>query len=333
MFLLGVGLCASLLPLQLGFAQLLVETQMYERVAPVLERASQLSEGDAATWLRLGLLALTANRNDHAKTYLSGVLDTDPLNERAHFYLGRIADRNLDFETAISHYDSVPQGEFFLTARMRAAELSADGGDVDNGVERLRELGPQATNPELQVQLITAESRILQSADRGNEAVDVLTAGLEKHPGDSELLYARALTAERNGNFQLLEDDLSRVIENEPENAHALNALGYHLVVHNKRLDEAQTLLERASSLEPTDPAIMDSLGWLRFRQGRLEESKELLGNAYKLLPDPEIAAHLGEVLWVLGDETGARSLWDEALLAEPEHVILKEVVKRFVEN
>ena len=321
------------LALHLGFAQLLVESNLYERAGPVLERAAQLSEGDAATWLRLGLLSLSANRNEQAKTYLTGVLEDDPFNERAHFYLARIADQNHDNETAITHYDLVPEGDFFLTARMRAAELSADSGNVDGGVERLRELSPLAVDSSVKVQLIASESRILQMAGRGNEAVDVLTAGLESYPGNADLLYTRALAAEKNGNHQLLEDDLSRVIEGEPENAHALNALGYHFVVNNKRLDEAEQHLERATALEPDDAAIMDSLGWLRFRQGRLEEARELLGKAYSLFPDPEIAAHLGEVLWVLGDETGAKTLWADALAVEPEHKVLNEVIDRFVKN
>lgn len=321
------------LPLQLGYAQLLVESEMYERAGPVLDRAAELSQGDAGTWLRLGLLALTASLNDQAKTYLGGVLEHDPYNERAHFYLGRIADRNNNHDEAIEHYDSVPQGDFHLTSRLRAAELSADGGDVENGVERLRELNSLAVNPELKVQLITTESRILQTADRGDEAIAVLSAGLENYPNNSELLYARALTAERNGNYQQLEEDLAQVLVANPDDAHALNALGYHLVVNNKRLDEAEGLLERASSLEPEDAAIMDSLGWLRFRQNRLEEAKVLLSEAYSLFPDPEIAAHLGEVLWMIGDQTSARSLWDKALAEEPEHIILNEVFNRFVKN
>jgi len=123
------------------------------------------------------------------------------------------------------------------------------------------------------------------------------------------------------------------VIKTDADHAHAMNALGYHFAVNNIRLDEAEVHLERAFELEPEDAAIIDSLGWLRFRQGRFEEAKELLSEAYAIYPDAEIAAHLGEVLWALGDESGAKSLWDRALADEPEHVILNDVVKRFVEN
>ncbi len=319
------------LPLHLGFAQLLVESELYDRAGPVIERAAELSEGDADAWLRLGLLSLTALRNDSAKVYLSGVLKDDPYNEQAHFYLARISDREHDHERAISHYDSVPQGEFFITARIRAAELTAESGDVDGGIDRIQELSPLASEPALKVQLISAQSRILQQAGRVDEAIDVLTDGLSNYEDNAELLYARALASENKGDNEQFEADLGQLLQRDPNNAHALNALGYHLVVNNQRLDEAARHLEKANALEPDDAAIMDSLGWLRFRQGRLEESKVLLKSAYTIFPDAEIAAHLGEVLWMQGDESGARQLWDKALADEPDHKVLNEVIRRFV--
>ncbi len=321
------------LPLHLGYAQLLVESELYDRAVPVIERAGELSEGDATTWLRLGLLSLTARRDELATKYLSGVLKDDPYNERAHFYLGRIADRRRDFDAAIGHYDAVPQGEFFLSSQIRAAELTAESGRLNDAIERIRSLSPLAADSALKVQLVAAESRILQEAGRGQEAVDVLTAGLEKHPNDSDLLYARALISESLGNDDQFETDLTTLIEAEPNNAHALNALGYHLAVNNIRLDEAEELLLAANALEPDDAAIMDSLGWLRFRQGQLEEAKRLLQIAYVLYPDAEIAAHLGEVLWTMGDEAGARDVWEKALADSPDHKALNDVLNRFVEK
>jgi len=323
---------ADSLPLHMGFAQLLVESGLHDRAAPILRRAAELSEGDAETWLRLGLLALNARQNDQAKTYLSGVLEADPYNERAHFYLGRIADQQRNNEVAISHYDAVPQGEFFLTAAIRAAELAAESGQTQAGIGRLHSLSSLSAEPDLKVQLISAESRILQDADRGAEAVAVLSKGLASFPKNTELLYARALASESQGDHTQFETDLLNLLQNEPDNAHALNALGYHFVVQNTRLDEAQIHLERASALQPEDAAIMDSLGWLRFRQGRLDEAKELLSTAYALFPDAEIAAHLGEVLWVLGDQQGAQALWNKALADAPEHKVLNAVVKRLVD-
>ncbi len=321
------------LPLHLGFAQLLVDSSLYDRAGPVLDRAGELSEGEPDTWLRLGLLSLQAVRYDQAQLFLEGVLIDDPLNERANFYLGRIFDTRHDNETAIRYFDAVPQGEFYITARIRAAELTAESGNLNDGLERIRELGPLALEPSRKIQLLSAESRLLQEADRGDEALAILNEGLKTYPGNTALLYSRALAGERNGNNQIMEDDLATIIEMEPNNAQALNALGYHLAVNNKRLDDAQIYLELATKLEPDDAAIMDSLGWLRFRQGRLEEAKELLTDAYAIFPDAEIAAHLGEVLWMQGDETAARRVWSKALEDEPNHKVLNAVLNRFGEK
>lgn len=126
--------------------------------------------------------------------------------------------------------------------------------------------------------------------------------------------------------------DLETLIIAEPDNANALNALGYFLADENVRLDEAEGYLEKAMRLKPGDPAIMDSLGWLRFRQGDTAAAQRLLEQAYELLPDGEIAAHLGEVLWVVGDESAARSVWEKALVNDPEHTKLVKTVERLTQ-
>jgi len=321
------------LPLHIGFAQLLVDNESYDRAGPILDRAGELSQGDSDTWLSLGLLALQSARYNQAKKFLDGVLVDDPLNERANHFLGRIADTQQDSEAAIAYFDAVPQGEFFINSRLRSAELTGELGDVDGALTRLRELRSLAVDTDMKIELISSESRILQQADQGDKAIAVLTDGLETYPSNTALLFNRALAGERNGHDEILEEDMAAILELEPDNAYALNALGYHYVVRNKRLDDAAKHLERASSLEPEDAAIMDSLGWLRFRQGKLEAAHKLLTEAYTLLPDAEIAAHLGEVLWEMGDESAAREVWDKALADEPTHEVLNAVINRFNEK
>jgi len=321
------------LPLHIGFAQLLVDNESYDRAGPILDRAGELSQGDSDTWLSLGLLALQSARYNQAKKFLDGVLVDDPLNERANHFLGRIADTQQDSEAAIAYFDAVPQGEFFINSRLRSAELTGELGDVDGALTRLRELRSLAVDTDIKIELISSESRILQQADQGDKAIAVLTDGLETYPSNTALLFNRALAGERNGHDEILEKDMAAILELEPDNAYALNALGYHYVVRNKRLDDAAKHLERASSLEPEDAAIMDSLGWLRFRQGKLEAAHKLLTEAYTLLPDAEIAAHLGEVLWEMGDESAAREVWDKALADEPTHEVLNAVINRFNEK
>ena len=183
----------------------------------------------------------------------------------------------------------------------------------------------------VQIELLTAESRMLIGNDQQKDAMEVLSEGLESYPDDADLLYARALVAEQLDMREVFEADLKKVIDGNPENAYALNALGYFLVDRNMRLDEAEVYLEKAIKLLPNDAAIVDSLGWLYYRQGRYEESIETLRRAHKILPDAEIAAHLGEVLWVFGDQGSATKVWEEALRLSPDDDLLLEVMDKFI--
>jgi len=282
--------------------------------------------------LSIGLLALDSKRTDAAKRYLETLLSTGDHRDQAHYYLARIDDQQQAFADAIKHYESVGEGELYLSSQLRSAELYAASGELDVGIERVRSLSSILPDPAMQPMLITTESRMLQDAGRDTDAVGVLSDGLEKFPLNGDLLYARALASDRTGDTETLMSDLNTLITEEPENASALNALGYFLADDNQRLDEAEVHLEKAISLRPDDPAILDSLGWLRFRQGNSEAAKRLLERAYELLPDGEIAAHLGEVLWVIGDKSAARSIWNKALLDAPEHDKLNNTVERLTQ-
>lgn len=223
-------------------------------------------------------------------------------------------------------------GELGITAQIRSAELLGITGELEKGRQKLRQLAAAAPNPALQPRFLTAESRMLQSAGETSEAVSVLTDGLTRFPGDADLLYARALAAEKNDDDDMMIADLNTLIEADPNNAHALNALGYHYADSNIELEEAEVLLVKANALLPNDPAIMDSLGWLRYRQGRLDEAVTILKAAYQLYPDAEIAAHLGEALWLSGEEAEARQLLEEALLSAPADDKLLQVMQKYIE-
>jgi len=318
--------------LRIGYARLLAGAGRYTEASAELEYLFKHAQGNSDVLLSIGLLALDSKRTDAAKRYLEALLETGDHRDQAHYYLARIDDQQQAFADAIKHYESVGEGELFLSAQLRSAELYAATGQLDVGIERVRSLSALLPDPAMQPMLITTESRMLQDAGRDTDAVGVLSDGLEKYPLNAELLYARALASDRTGDTETLMSDLTMLIEAEPDNASALNALGYFLADGNQRLDEAEVHLEKAISLRPDDPAIMDSLGWLRFRQGNSEAAKRLLERAYELLPDGEIAAHLGEVLWVSGDKTGARSIWNKALLDAPEHDKLNNTVERLTQ-
>lgn len=316
--------------LRFGYAQLLAESGRDEAAQTEFETLYETVSDDADILLTIGLLSLDAGRTVPARRYLETLLETGEYAAQAHFYLARIADRARTTEAAIAHYEAVEPGPLYADARIRAAELHAVAGDVEIGRARLRTLADELPDPVIQVRLIVADSRLLQEGGAMDEAVAVLGDGLRRFPDDPDLLYARALGAMSTEDWDVFEGDLERLIEIEPDNAHALNALGYHLVDIGLRLGEAERYLEKANALEPEDASILDSLGWLRYRQGELETAVTLLRRAHALNPDVEIAAHLGEVLWVQGEHDEARDVWQEALAEQPDNDTLKRAVRKF---
>ena len=193
-------------------------------------------------------------------------------------------------------------------------------------------LTERASNPELALQLYLIEIESL--VDQAPEvAIDRINEALETFPLDSNLLYSRAMLAESQGDHAAMEADFRQILQTEPDNAMVLNALGYTLADRNEKLDEALAMIERAAALEPEDPAITDSLGWVHYRLGNLELAERYLRQAYTQYPDAEVAAHLGEVLWVRGKRDEARRVWDEALQQTPDSPIIRSTRQRLEAN
>lgn len=318
--------------LRLGYAQLLVGAGRFDAVGAQLDKLFVAGNENRDTLLTISSLALEARRVDRARLYLRRLLEIGEYQDRANYYLARISDQQQDIQQAISYYDAVVSGDLQLPAQIRVAELLGLQGDVEEGRDRLRELARTHEDPAVQARIITAESRVLQTAGRAGEAVVVLTEGLSRFTDNGDLLYARALAADAAGDQAMLVSDLTKLIELQPHNAHALNALGYHLTDSNQELDRAETLLVKANELLPNDPAIMDSLGWLYYRQGKLDQAVELLREAFVLYPDAEIAAHLGEALWLSGREEEASKLIEEALMDNPDDDRLLQVQRKYAE-
>lgn len=318
--------------LRLGYAQILVEAGRFDAVGEHLDKLFVADNENSDTLLSISSLALDARRVGRARIYLSRLLELGDYSDRANYYLARISDQQQDYLEAINYYDAVESGDLLVRSQIRVAELLGLLGDVSNGRERLRELATSHDDTDVQVRIIVAESRVLQSAGRAPETVNVLTEGLSRFPDNGDVLYARALAADLAGDPGLLVSDLTRLIELQPQNAHALNALGYHLTDNSQELDRAEVLLVAANELLPNDPAIMDSLGWLYYRQGKLDQAIELLSGAFNLYPDSEIAAHLGEALWLSGREEDATNLIEKALLTDPDDDRLLQVRRKYSE-
>jgi len=245
----------------------------------------------------------------------------------ARYVLGQIAEEQKQWPRAIQWYDQIEDGEHALPARMRTANALAKQGKLDDARAYLRRVSED--NPGQQHQLLVAEAQLLRDANRNQEAFDLLGTALKAQPDQPDLLYDYALTAEKLEKFDVLEQNLKKLIQIRPEHAHAYNALGYSLAERNLRLPEARKLIERALELSPDDHFIIDSLGWVQYREGNLKAARETLQRAYNGRPDAEIGAHFGEVLWMLGERGEANRVWNESLKTAPDNETLLKTIKR----
>lgn len=317
--------------LRLAYARLLVEQQRLEEARDQFRELSRQLPDNANVTYALGLLALRAGDLDKAEEHFGRLLTSGQRTDEAAYSLGQIAEERGRWEEAIKWYSAVDrESGSYLDARIRVAVLLAREQSMEKARRYLDQIDPQG--PEGAVRLRLVEGELLRDAGRPGDAIEVYGAALEAFPDNEELLYARAMAAERADRIDLLERDLRRILENDPGNTQALNALGYTLADRTERYQEAYDLIQRAYEVEPDDAAVVDSMGWVLYRLGRLEEAVEHLRRAYELQPDGEIGAHLGEVLWVSGQREEAREVWNDALERFPDHELLNEVVERFTE-
>ena len=246
----------------------------------------------------------------------------------SHFYLAQIAEAQGNRADAIAHYEQIIDSQRGFEARTRIAYLKSMDGDVDGALlelDRARPLGP-----EQQDFLVQIRGEILTIHERFEAAFQLYNEALADSE-DTDLLYARAMVAERLGRIDIFEQDLKFIIEREPDNAQALNALGYTLADRTERLQEARGYIERALEISPADFYVLDSMGWVLYRMGEFEQAVSYLEKARDLRNDPEVAAHLGEVLWVLGDVDAARDVLESALRDTPDDARLLDLRQRLV--
>lgn len=274
-----------------------------------------------------GLVALENNQPELAKEDLTHLVEQGHYVDQASYYLGRIEEDAGNPEQAITYYQSVEKGNFFFPALSRASNLQAEDGLLEPALEHIRILREE--HPAQAERFRMVEVNLLLEHDSPERALNATNSALEDHPDNIEIRYSRAMLEDARGNLERAEQDLNYILEMQPENAVALNALGYILTVGSDRLDEARQYIEKALSLDPENPAILDSMGWVLYRQGDTEGALDYLADAWAAYPDPEVAAHYGEALWVTGNREQARIVWDQALEDHPEHEILQETINR----
>ena len=313
---------------RLNYARLLVLDKRNAEARSEFEEIGKRFAKDADAIYAVGLLAMQLKEYDIAEASMKQLLGLefrDP--DAARYALGQIAEEKKDWPRAIEWYKTIQRGEHALPARVRTANAIAKQGKLDEARAYLRNVGAQG---EQQVTLLVAESQLLREANMNKEAFELLDGALKRTPDQPDLLYDQALTAEKLDRFDVLESSLKRLIQLRPDYAHAYNALGYSFAERNIRLAEAKTLIEKALELSPEDFFIIDSMGWVLYRLGDLQGAAVQLQRAWRGRPDAEIGAHLGEVLWMLGQRDEARSIWREAGKAAPDNETLQKTVKRF---
>ena len=314
---------------RLAHARMLVIDKRYPEARAEFEAILNRFPKDTDAIYAVGLLALQAKEYAVAETNMKRLLELGYRDANAvRLTLGQIAEEQKDWPRAIEWYKAIQRGENLLPARVRIASVLAKQGNLAEGRAYLRATSAQG-EPQ-RVQLLVAESQLLREANLNKEAFDLLGQALAKSPDQPDLLYDHALTAEKLDRFDVLEADLKRLIQVKPDHAHAYNALGYSFAERNTRLPEAKKLIEKALEIAPTDFFIVDSLGWVLFRMGDLKGAAAQLRRAWDGRPDGEIGAHLGEVLWALGERDEARRIWQEALKVSPENDTLQKTLKRF---
>ncbi len=278
----------------------------------------------------VAILALQQDDKTLAETQLKHFVSLKGTEKSpAYYYLGQIAEEGRRTDEALAYYAQVVSGEHYLPAQMRRARILAQQGQLDRGRDVLR--NARTEDAEQRVQLYVAEAALLREAKRPEEAFDLLESRLAEQPEQPDLMYETALMAERLNKLELMEVRLRRLIELRPDNPQAYNALGYAYADRNERLVEARQLIEKALALAPDDGFILDSMGWVLFRQGDLPGALAYLERSYAKREDPEIAAHLGEVLWVMGRQDDARRLLLDAQKNHPTNEVLAETIRKLV--
>lgn len=308
-------------------ARLLIKNKNIPLARDAFQEIADTYPSDAQVLLPLALTHLELSEHDAAKAALQKLLNLHQMENEAHYYLGRIAQHRKEYEQALQHYQAMIAGREFLAAQNGIVQIYLAQDKIEPALTHIRKMRIEDSKHKQAYFLMEVD--LLNRTHQYEASLEVLNDALKAYADNTDLRYSRAMVSEKLGNIDQLEEDLGYIIEKNPKNATALNALGYTLADHTRRLDEALDLIQQARALSPTDPAIIDSLGWVYYRMGKIDESLKLLEEAYKVFPDPEVAAHLGEVLWQMGEHDKARDIWQEGLQKQPASQIIKDTLDR----
>lgn len=317
--------------LRTSYARLLVDAADYPLALEQFRALHRLTPDDDEIAFGYAMLATQQEHRDEARPLWQKLRGSPGRRDEASYYLAQIEEQDGNNDLAIGLFQTVGGSELKIDAIMRMARILARTGRLDEAREALQRA--RISNPGRAADLYIAETHILQEYGDSDDALALYRTALSAFPDNSDLLYNRALYVVELGDFESMERDLMRLLADDPDNVDALNALGYTLADRNERLDEAYAHVARALELRPDSPAVLDSMGWVLYRQGNLEQAADYLRRALALNQDDEIAAHLGEVLWVSGKRTDAQAVWREGLSHAPESDKIRAAVERLQAN
>ncbi len=325
---------------RMAYARQLLQMRRYTDADAELSRVTAEQPQEPDGWLLLGTLQGYARQDGAARASLEryvelarGQSSEGNADERkraltqAYLLLSQLAERRKDFAGAQSWLAKIDDGDDLIASRSRRAGLLARQGKVDQGLALLRAIPER--KPEDARQKLAAQVQLLREAKQYDAAYKLIAKASAAAPNDADLLYDQAMVAEKMQRYDEMERLLRRVIELKPDNQNAYNALGYSFADRGVKLEEARTLVHKALALAPDDPFITDSLAWVEFKMGNKTEAVRLLQGAYEKRADPEIGAHLGEVLWSLGEHEQAIKVWKEARFSDAANETLRETLQR----
>ncbi|BBO59445.1 tetratricopeptide repeat protein [Mycoavidus sp. B2-EB] len=321
----------------IALAQLYLADQQFDAARREFQLMRAQNSADPAPLMALALIYIEQKRYDDAQYYLQQYIHvlqkrkTQPELDvgQAYFYLAQIATEKKNDAQAMQWLSKInPASAQYMPALFARVQLLAKAGKVNEARKLLADLPNQ--EPRLKILAARTDGALLAEAQRYVEAEATLARIYKTYPNEPDVLYDYAMLAEKNRHYTLMENLLRRLMMLQPDNPNAYNALGYSLAERGQRLNEADKLIEKASSLAPDDAFIMDSLGWVKYRLGNTQQAAQLLRRAYQLQPNAEIGAHLGEVLWVQGLQVEAKQIWRAATKLEANNGILQQTLKRF---
>ncbi|MET0088570.1 MAG: tetratricopeptide repeat protein [Candidatus Thiodiazotropha sp.] len=309
-----------------AYARTLIELNQPEAALKEFEKLLALQPENGDFIFSLGIVHMQLEQYDQAKQQLKKLVHDRKKRDEAHYYLSTIAEQQDDLDSALDHYSRV-EGDHLGDAQIRIAKILSDQGNLNQARDTLQRL--RINQPQHQLKYFMIEAELLRESQDYETVQDIYTRALEVDPENTDLLYARGLNAADLRRVDLLEQDLRKILATQPRHADALNALGYTLADQTDRLDEAKTYILEALALKPDSPAILDSMGWVEYRQGNLQAALKYLQQAAEISPDAEIASHLGEVLWVMGERERAVEIWEEANQRDPDNRFIQPTMIR----